>query len=437
VGVISLQSLLSRRFPSANGLTWDLRDPLLAACIGFAPLFLLTIAGWGNAFLFLASVLSVSLWQDCIKSWREVRSNPASVAIVLALASGMIAVLLSELLRNEFSLRALDGPSRMLAAIPVFLVLRRRKADFLSVLQYTLPLSLLLAGLSSIFFPYRWGDRLATYFVDPITYGNYALVLGFMCLFSLNLLRKDSRATAILKIAGFAAGIALSLASQTRSGWVAGCVLFALWLVIHGAPLKPLQRLALASAGIASAIFFYLFVDFVSPRVDDALYSVAAWFNGENRDTSIGFRLSMWRIALVLFSNSPLYGYGDVGYIHLLQTHPDIIALASPVMRTTMYTGPHNDLLAAMLQSGVFGLVSVLSLFLAPGYIFLKRIAAPDPAVRAASLLGLCLVTGLFFCSFGEQVFYLKFTSSFYGMMIAALGAAALSAGVEQPARQA
>ncbi|MES2561479.1 MAG: hypothetical protein V4637_02020, partial [Pseudomonadota bacterium] len=69
-----------------------------------------------------------------------------------------------------------------------------------------------------------------------------------------------------------------------------------------------------------------------------------------------------------------------------------------------------------------------LSLFLVPVLIFRRRIASPVPAARAASLLGLCLVTGLFFCSFGEQVFYLKFTSSFYGLMIAALGAAALSA---------
>ncbi|MES2561478.1 MAG: O-antigen ligase family protein, partial [Pseudomonadota bacterium] len=308
----------------------------------------MTIAGWGNAFLFLASLLCVSRWRDCITSWREVRSDPASLAVVLALASGLVAVLFSELLRKEFSLPALDGPSRMLAAIPVFLVLRLRRVDFLSVLQYTLPLSLLLAGLSSIFFPFRWGDRLATYFVDPITYGNYALVLGFMCLFSLNLLRKDNRATVVLKIAGFAAGIAVSLMSQTRSGWVAGCVLFALWIVVLRAPLRPMQRLGLAGAAVACVIFFYLFVNVVSPRVDDALYSVAAWFNGENRDTAIGFRLSMWRLALVLFGNSPLYGYGDVGYIHMLQTHPDIIALASPLTRNTMYTGPHNDVLAAI-----------------------------------------------------------------------------------------
>jgi O-antigen ligase len=135
----------------------------------------------------------------------------------------------------------------------------------------------------------------------------------------------------------------------------------------------------------------------------------------------------MWRIALRLFSRSPIYGYGDQGYLTLLQSDPEIISLGTSATRVTMHSGPHNDVLAAMLQSGLFGFVSVLSLFLVPVLVFRKGIKSPVPHVRGASLLGLCLVIGLFFCSFGEQVLYLKFTSSFYGLMIAALSATVLS----------
>jgi hypothetical protein len=53
-------------------------------------------------------------------------------------------------------------------------------------------------------------------------------------------------------------------------------------------------------------------------------------------------------------------------------------------------------------------------------------LSSNTPRIRGASLLGLGIVIGLFLSSFGEQVFYLKFLSSFYGLMIASLCATAL-----------
>jgi hypothetical protein len=61
-------------------------------------------------------------------------------------------------------------------------------------------------------------------------------------------------------------------------------------------------------------------------------------------------------------------------------------------------------------------------LFVVPLAIFLKGLRSDSTHAYAASVLGAGLVIGLFICGFfGEQVFYLKFQSSFYGLMIASL----------------
>jgi O-antigen ligase len=401
----------------------DWRDAAIAVCLGFAPLFFLTVRGWTNAIFFVLVVLCVSHWRGWLAGCRAVKTDRRAAAIVLALSSGVVAVLISQLLRNDFVLREFDGPSRMLLGAVVFLVASARRIDAMRVLQYTLPLSLLIAALYSAWFPVYRNERLSTYFVDPITYGNYTLIIGMMCLFSVNAFRKDSYLAASLKLGGFAAGLLLSLQSQTRSGWLAGFALLLLWLASYRREPRQYLRAMIGALAVAAVVLCYTFVDFFNERVNRALADVPAWFSGENPDTAIGYRLTMLQIGLVLFARSPLYGYGDLGYIPYLDEDADIMALASEQARLTMHSGPHNELLAAMLQAGVFGLASALSLFLVPMLVFFSASKSTCQDVRSTSLLGLCLVVGLFICSFSEQVFYLKFASSFYALMIAVLSA--------------
>jgi O-antigen ligase len=417
-----LKQLLAYGNPSPS-----IRDALFFVSVALFPLFFLTVRGWTNGFLLLLFLLAITYSRHSSSIWRTKNLDVYSLSVVLALASGFIAILVSQTLRWDFSARELDGPLRMLLAIPVFLAIKQRRIDFVRVFQYTCPISLLLALLSAVLFPFYWWDRLATYFVDPITLGNYALVLGFLSLFSLNVLEKDGRFAAGLKLAGFLAGIYLSIWSQTRSGWLAAPVLLAIWLIAYRGLAGRLVRVAMAALCVIAAVAAYYSLDMVRVRVHDAHSSLISWMSGQNPDTALGVRLTMWRMTLVLFFDSPFFGYGDQGYQRLLDIHPYITAFASPYARLTMQTGPHNELLASMLRSGIFGMVSTLLLFLVPAFVFFRGLASKLPRVYGASLLGLGLVVGLFLSSFGEQVFYLKFLSSFYGLMIASLCATALS----------
>lgn len=404
----------------------DVRDALLWISVALFPVFFLTIRGWTNGFLFLLFLISITYFHDFSNIRRKKTLDIYSFSVIAALASGCIAVLAGQALRGDFSFRAFDAPSRMLLANPIFLLLKEKEIDFLRMFQYACPVSLLLAVLSAWIFPHSWSGHAATYFVDPITFGNYSLVMGFMCLFSLNILEKDGRFLAVLKLAGFASGIYLSLLSQSRSGWLAAPVLLCIWLIVYRGSIGRTARLVIAGSGAACVVLAYHGLDSVHARVNDAVYNVIDWLSGENPDTPIGMRLDMWRIAFTLFLESPVYGHGDHGYRQLLETHPYITAFTSREARLVMYGGLHNDILANMVRSGIFGLISALSLFLVPVFIFLRNLTSKIPRVHGASSLGLCLVVGLFVSSFGEQVFYLTFLSAFYGLMIASLCAAAL-----------
>ena len=413
-------------FPG-DSVVSDARDALLWICLGLFPVFFLTVRGWTNGFLFLMFLTSITYFRDLSGIFRKIAADPRSLAVVATLASGCIALLASQALRGgDFSLRTYDAPSRMLLAIPVFLVLKEKRWNFLKLFQYACPASLLLTVLSTWLFPHSWAGRPATYFADPITFGNYSMVMGFMCLFSLNVLAKDSRFLTILKLAGFASGIYLSILSQSRSGWLAAPVLLCIWLIIYRGSISRRIRFAIAGIGVAAALLAYYGLDPIHSRINDALHDLSVWLSGENSDTSIGMRLEMWRVAFTLFMESPLYGYSDIHYRELLEIHPSLSVFTSHEARFIMYGGLHNDILANTVRSGLFGLISALALFVVPACVFVRSLGSATARVHGAGAVGICLISGLFVCSFGEQVFYLTFQSAFYGLMIAALCATAL-----------
>lgn len=414
----------------------DSRDVLMYASLSLFPVFFLTIRGWTNVFFFVLFFIALSRWRSIGAGSRWAALGTDGRLLVAALASAIVAVFAGHALRGSFTWNEYDGPSRLLFAIPVFLLLHYKRVNFPQLFQYACPISILLSVLAIHFFPRVWGGldgRITTYFVDPITLGNYAVVMGFMCLYSINILGKDSRWLTALKLAGFAAGLYISIVTESRSGWVAALVLFGLWLLIHRGALSRKSRVALACTGAAFAVLAYYGLDGVHTRINEGVNNMIAWYAGGNRETSIGIRLDLWRIAFTLFVENPLGGYGDEGYRRIVDTHPFITALVpNPEVRATMRSGFHNDITASMVRSGIFGLLSALSLFFVPTFVFWRHLRSQIPQVHAASTLGLCFVIGLLFCSFGEQVLYLKFLSSFYGLMIAALCATTLWAS-EQP----
>ncbi|TAK62648.1 O-antigen ligase family protein [Methylobacter sp.] len=410
--------------------TARIENTLLISALALFPLLYLTLRGWTNTLTFVLFGLSIVHFFRLPRSeWSIKNISATEWAVIVALASGFLAILISQLLRQDLVAKAYDGPLRMLLAAPVFLLLLKKKTDFIQIFQYICPLSLLILLVFVHSDPVqiqKWGGRFTTYFVDPNAFGINTMLLAFLCLFSIDAVGKDGVALRLLKYTGVLAGFYLEMKSQTRGAWVAEPVMLVLWTAIHWQS-KSIKRLLISALiSVLTILSFYFFIDFFQDRVNSIYHEISSWLNKTNTDTSTGLRLSMWQMSWVLFKQAPFCGYGDLGYQSQLLMPQIQSAFSQEAISTMRSVGPHNEYFANMVRSGIFGLIAVLMQFFVPGVVFIQGLKSSIQGVKSASIMGLSVVIGMMITGLSVEVLTLKYTNSFYGLMIAALCATVL-----------
>ncbi len=401
-------------------------DSLIAAMITLTPLFFMTMRGWTNTWLVIGFILAVIFLPQNFRYLLGHLKYKQTLLIFIAFLSPVFAILCSQILRHDLIFKAFDGPMRAFLAGFVFLLFIVKRINFLAVLQFIAPLSLLICVAAIHLFPHTsafWGGRFATYFADPLTFGDYSLIIGFVSILTLNNngnVNSDATPLKLLKLTGLLAGIYLSLGSMSRSGWLAIPFLIALTCY------KFRDNRSIITKGLFSLLLLFVIVYFfnadIQARFQSIFTEVFGWLEKKEHydSTSGGIRLSMWVVASHLFAMNPLAGYGDLGYREALMNHPAITSLASDIARESMYNGPHNEFLANMLRSGIFGFIATALLFFAP---VLTVLTTPNKNTVQLQLtyIIIALSIGLLICSMMLEVFNLKYTISFYSFMIAAI----------------
>lgn len=407
--------------------------PLAGLTLALLPYFV--IRGWTNALV--VALCLFCLTQIVLGRVRlpAERFTPAVLWMLAAFAAPLVAVVAVQLLRHEFVPRYFDGPLRLLMSGVILLYLLQRRADALKLAEYVFPAAVLLCAGLVFLWPgasrYYWDGRIASYFMDPLTLAQHVSIAGFLCLFCVDANGRDPLWFRLLKYAAFAAAMAVSLATESRTGWTMVPVLAALWLIgIKGHNSKTRIVLVLGAVA-ASCVALYWVSDIIHERVTLAVRDAVAYFNGSNRDTSLGIRFSLFRINWLLFLQSPVFGWGFNG-TPALTVMPEIAALATPMVEQYfVHSGGHNELMQSMMRMGVIGLVSRLLVLLVPLALFTRAARSLEPRRRLAGYLGLVVVIGYAAASLSSEVFNLIYAASFYGLLVAAFGAAALA---EQPA---
>lgn len=428
-----LSSLLIRKgiyISNSASIPISMSNLLVVVCLALAPLCFLSVRSWTIFFLFLLILIA---------SWELVRPNLGPVALqkpkavlwtIAALASSFLAVFTGELLRGHIHAGLLDGPSRPLLAILIFVYLLHKPIDFVRLLEWSAPISIIiLYGLLWIH-PYDFvnisSGRFGTVAVDPLTLGQYATLLGFICLFTLNLYGPDNLILKALKIISILVALWISVGTSSRSGWVAIPVLLVIWVVCVQKIHKP-RKIFWALFGLSLLGFAMCkFVPTVGDRIALAASEYVAYLHGSGHDTSTGLRISLLRVAYLLFLEQPLFGYGDTHY-PALSSIPAMASFNTEALQFALvHNGVHNEIMQSALRSGIFGLVSSILMFVVPAVVFYRGSASTVPSVRAAGLVGLCYITAVFCFGLSTETFNLKYTVSFYALMVSALAAQVL-----------
>lgn len=388
--------------------------PLLSLVTGFG----IGLAGF--LFLFTACLW----WRGCLAAlrahWPQTRwvllAFLLHLACVLALAPG-----------RTHGANAVDGPLRMCSAGAAMLVVQAGRPSLRALWLGVAGGALLGAGFVG------W-QRLALGMerpgglLNPITFGDLALCLSLLALVGAAAVRHAAlRGIAAL---GVVSGLAASLLTGSRGGWLALPAAFVLLAAARRQALLP-RRLVLGVPVLACALAFAAYAvpqTGVHARVAVGVEDVQRYLAGSPIATSIGVRLDLWKAGLRLAAEHPWRGLDTPAYKRRMHEWVAAGELSAAVFAPPEPPHMHNDALQALVTRGIPGLCAWAGILLLPFLFFraqLARVPAPESGLEAgptrrqsAALAGMLVV--LAYAAFGlsEVIFWSMKGSLFYALMV-------------------
>ncbi len=344
------------------------------------------------------------------KAMTALRSHFAEIrSVLLAFGIFLLLAIANAIFSPDGQLRDLEKPFRMLLAVAAMLTVLacrpKRKALWWGLIIGT------FASAAFIIYQ-RWGMGIVRPggLINSITFGDIVLCMGLMCMAA----TLDFSGRAIIwPSLGALAGLIASIATGTRGGWIA-LVLSMVLLLCYGDVLRGRWRkgLALLGAGVLISAVFIPQTG-MRERIDQGVNDVQQYFNGEQRFTSVGTRLELWRTAWHLIERNPLVGAGETS---VKQQVKQMVADGQSEAFVLEFAHYHNDILQQLVYGGLLGLLVWFSTLLMPFLFFLRQMRQPERA--APALAGMLLTLSYFSFGLTEVIFWSTRSAMFYALMV-------------------
>ncbi|WP_153102187.1 O-antigen ligase family protein [Paraburkholderia hayleyella] len=308
-----------------------------------------------------------------------------------AMLAFMVSIGLQQLVNGYWLPRQFDALSRFMLALVVFLLLRQLPSRALRMIGWGCAAGGLAVGVWALMDRPQGGwngtSRLSNYYTNAIPFGDTALLLAFLSLFTLGWddLR-DWRPFAIKILALLGGGYA-SYLSGTRGGWLA----LPVFLVLLGAQYRwftQRKRLITALLALSLCLAALFSTGRIEQRVVDASTDIALLNQGDAY-TSIGLRLQLWQASWHLFTKHPVYG---IGKGRLMQSLRDM-AQNGEVKAEIVNERAHSDFFSTLAEMGTVGVLCLFLFYFGISVYFWRNRQANDPAIRAAAYSGLAVST--------------------------------------------
>jgi O-antigen ligase len=275
------------------------------------PVTFLTVRHGVHISLFaLLLITAYQFWHAGVKNIQL--DYPRDFFILFIFSGLLFSVLISQIFRGAIHSAAFDGPSRILFAGAVFLMLKNLNIPYIRILGVAIPSALICIFTVIILNPLdpHWMERYSMYFVDPNTLGSQTLILGLLSLLMISWNEKKSTILIALQVLGGLLGLYVSIGSGSRGGWLTAPFILLIILLlrlsdISHASQSQKQKMWLQTIAVCASIFFLFLMGFyfsekLSTRIISGYFEILHWFSGANLDTSAGTRLVCGSLAFSL-----------------------------------------------------------------------------------------------------------------------------------------
>ncbi|QDL54294.1 O-antigen ligase family protein [Rhodoferax aquaticus] len=396
-------------------------ERIIMALIALAPVFYLSIPHWITNISIL-SILLILASSIFYRNYFSVYKNAALLPFLCMFLVYFLSIFVSQLGRGVFVSKEYLDQTRWLLGIPFFAFLYYFRIDFSLMLRWCAPLVVIFAWISSTFFipSDAWGDRATIEFMDPLAFGFMSLSVGLMCLVTaiLDLRRGGISKLAVLNLVGFLVGLYISLRSGSRTGWPAFPFVLLLIAVVQFEKSTKgriysvlLLVLPLCVIALLSTTFRMRMADFVNE------VSSYPWHGGVASDTSVGMRITFYRLGVYYFSESPWFGWGDRGYL-VIKDAAEVLRFSTAYTRDFAYHALfHSEWTTQAVRFGVLGLFAVFWVFAVPVYFFFTRLRSHTHA----ALMGLAFLMCQLAASFSTEIYSSKGMITFSVVVVSGL----------------
>ena len=140
-----------------------------------------------------------------------------------------------------------------------------------------------------------------------------------------------------------------------------------------------------------------------------------------NEDSSVGMRLSFYRMGIGYFFERPFSGWGDLSWMAVMNER-DSIKFASSEALKAPRNGFHNEIITNSVRSGIWGMITVLSLYV---LVLYKAVIGLRMQLggqhRLISISMLVVITHLILAGLFTETTNLTFLSAFIGILFSVL----------------
>lgn len=344
--------------------------------------------GTGYCFFALLAVALYIAVRNCRVEgyFSPLREYPWYVAAMFGL---LVAVVVQQAVYGMWLPRQFDAISRFALSVPIFLMLCRMPTRYFRALGWGCAVGALILGALALAQRPAGGwtdtDRLNNDYTNAIPYGDTALLLAFLSVFTLGWDGKHRKVATAIKLAALVAGGFSSYSTGTRGGWVAIPVFLVLLGVQYGW-FRNVKRLAVTSIVVMIGAAALLATPRIEQRAHDFFSDVSQLSRGDP-NSSTGIRLELWRASMRLYRDHPVYGVGK----GLLKSSMENLSKQGFMPELVVNERSHSDFFSTIAEIGSVGVVVLFVFYYGSTVYFWRRRQSGDAFIRTAAWSGLAV----------------------------------------------